>query len=507
MAGSATTQKSNSVGGRIAEEATPCVLPATPVWYPIEPNEYADFGAEITTAARTPISEARQNKKGVVVDLDASGGYTQDFTETGFLRGMQGFLFADAREQADTQPLNGAAVVITSTTMTSRTIAATGNGLDVFAANDLVLLSGFGQAATNGLKLVATAAAAAITLDASTTIGASEVAPPASARVKKVGVRADTNDLAIVKNGNQVSITSSTLDFTTLGLIAGSWIFIADDFTNAVNQNVYARVDVIAANAITLGKTSKTMVAESAGPAVDIFLPTIIRNEPDAANIVERTYQIERTLGRDANGVQSEYLIGSMANEFTLTTTTAEIITADLAYVSADYETRDGTTGVKSGTRPALVSEDGFNSTTDVRRARLSLVEAGNPNPDALFAYATDYDIGINNNIAPNKAITKLGAISMNVGQFDVSGSLEVYFNTVDALAAVRNNSDATFDVVMAKNNIGWVIDMPLISLGNGRLTVALNEPIKVPLDQNAAESDLGHTLLIGFFPYLPDGA
>ena len=511
-----TTIDSNVTGARIAEEALPCVLPGeddadgntqpgTPVWDAAEPNSYSDFGGQNTTTARSPINPTRQRKKGTSVDFDASGGYNQDFTETGLLKLMQGFLFADARQKPDTQSFNGTAVPITSTTMTSRTIAAA-SGLDVFAEDDLVMLTGFGNAATNGLKLVATAAAGAITLDASTPIGASEASPPVSARVQKVGVRVPGSDLEIIKSGNQVQLQTTTLDLTTLGLVEGEWIALGDDFTTPANQNVYARCDVITANLITLGKTSKTMVAEAAPTTVDIYLGTVVRNEPNPDDITRRTYQIERTLGRDDNGVQSEYLLGSMANEFTLNNTTAELINADLAFIAADYTTRDGATGVKAGTRPALPTEDAFNATTDVRRARLSTVVAGDPNPSALFAYATDYTIVVNNNISPNKAIGVRGAISMAVGEFAVSGSLEVYFSTVAAIEAVNQNQDVTFDVIMAKNNVGWVFDIPLLALGDGRLNVEANQAIKVPLEQNAAESELGYTMLTQFFPYLPDG-
>lgn len=506
------TIDSNVTGARIAEEACPGILPGedghpgTPQWDPAEPNSYADFGGQTTTTARSPINPTRQNKKGTVVDLDASGGYNQDFTETGLLKLMQGFLFADARQKTDTQSFNNAAIAITGTTNATSTISAAA-GLDAFTVNDLVLLSGFGQPLTNGLKSVATVAAGAITLDEA--IGADEGAPPASARVQKVGHQFGANDLAVVVNGTTVQLTAATTDLTTLGLVAGEWIFIggANEFATAANQNVYARCDVITAGAITFGKTSKTMGAEGVGPAVDIFMGTVIRNEPDPNDIKRRTYQIERTLGRDANGVQSEYLIGSMANEFTFNNTTAELINADLAFISADHQTRDGATGVKAGTRPSQPSEDAFNTTSDVKRARLSVVTPGDPNPSALFAYATDYTIVINNNVSPNKAIGVLGAISMAVGNFDISGSLEVYFSTVAAIQAVRNNADVTFDIVMAKNNVGWIFDIPLLALGDGRLNVEANQAIKIPLEHNGAESDLGYTLLTQFFPYLPDEA
>lgn len=502
----ADTIDSNVTGARIAEEASPGILPGSPVWDLMEPNSYDDFGSEITTAAREPLNPTRQRKKGSVVDLDASGGFQQDFTETGLLKLMQGFLFADAHIPGDTKPIVGTSVPITATNGGTRVISAA-SGLGIFSAGDLVLLSGFAQAATNGIKSVSAATATSVTV--AEAIGATEASPPSSARIQKVGKKAAANDLAVVVSGQQVTLTSTTLDFTTLGLVPGSWIFIgseANKFATA-NNRCFARVDSISVNALILGKTSKTMAAEAAGPAVDILLPVFVRNEPDPDEIVRRTYQIERTLGRDANGVMSEYLIGAMANEFTLNLSQGELITADLAFVAQDNEQRDGATGVKAGTRPSLATEDAFNATSDVRRSKMSLVVPGNPNPSALFGYATEISLEINNNVSPNKAIGVLGAFSMTAGTFEVGGSAEVYFSDIAAVQAVRNNADVTQDLILVKNGAGWVFDIPLLSLGDGRLNVEANQPIKLPLETMAAESDLGHTLMVARFPYLPSFA
>jgi hypothetical protein len=96
---------SNSTGLRFCEEASMGVLPATAaqVWYPLEPNSYSDFGGEVTTLARRPINASRQNQKGVVVDLDASGGLNQDMTQNNTTRLERGFFFADIREMYDSQ--------------------------------------------------------------------------------------------------------------------------------------------------------------------------------------------------------------------------------------------------------------------------------------------------------------------------------------------------------------------------------------------------------------------
>jgi hypothetical protein len=72
------------------------------------------------------------------------------------------------------------------------------------------------------------------------------------------------------------------------------------------------------------------------------------------------------------------------------------------------------------------------------------------------------------------------------------------------ATRAVRENESCTLDVAIVKSNIGMLFDLPLITLGNGRLSVEADSPVMLPLDTMAAESRFKTTLTFTQFGYLP---
>jgi len=513
MATNVSKIDSNVTGLSFAEESSFKTLPGTPVWYPLEPNSYADFGGEVTTVARSPISASRQRKKGVATDLDASGGFNTDLTQTNLQRLLQGFFFASLRIKDEYGDGSG---VITAATTGPNTYTGTAIGTGV-AVGALIFGSGFTNSGNNGLKLVTTAATGVLTVSETLT---AEASPPVAAKLVTVGVQAGAGDLDVVTTGAFTTITSTTLDFTTLGLVPGEWIYIGGDsaalgFATAVN-NGFKRIRSIAAHALVLDKSASAMQAESSTTeTVQMFFGRVLKNET-GTSIVRRTYNLERTLGvndtTDPTGVQSEYLTGAVPNEFTLNVPTAEKMTCDLTFVAGDNEQRTGATDVKTGTRVAQVEADAFNTSSDFNRIKMAIVDVAAEAPTALFAFLTELKLTVTNNISPNKAVGTFGAFDCSAGNFEVSGEVTAYFAGTEAVAAVRNCSDITMDFIMARANTGIAVDLPLLTLGDGRPNVEKDAPITLPLKLEAGTgakvlSTMDHTLLMVFWDYLPTAA
>ncbi|MGD9210527.1 MAG: phage tail tube protein [Desulfobacteraceae bacterium] len=517
---------SNITELRYAEETSIGVLPGTPVWIPMEPNSYNDFGGQITTVARNPINSSRQRKKGVVTDLEASGGINTDLTQTNLQDLLQGFFFASLRKKGECKNAIGVTTITISAAASGSTFTRVGGTTDLsgqFTVGDIVFIAGFSNAANNGIFKVATVSTTTITVTAAdgadTAVVLVDEAATSNASIVQVGFESDQGDIDVDMTGSRPALTSTSLDFTDLGLVVGEFVFVGGDetatqFANATN-NGFARVRSIAADRLEFDKTQGTMVTEANTTLyVQIFFGRVLKNE-QAASILRRTYQLERTLGKADTGDtydQREYLVGSVPNELTLNVSQADKVTVDISFVSTNNEQYDGDTAPKTGTRPSLVEADAFNTSSDFSRIKLAVHSESDAAPTALFAYSSELTLTINNNLDPNKAIGVLGAFDVSAGTFEVGGSITAYFANVASVQAVRNNADITIDMHLVKSNAGISIDLPLITLGDGRPNVEQDSPITLPLTNEAAtgakiDSNMDHTLLMVFWDYLPSAA
>jgi hypothetical protein len=501
---------SNIVETRYAVETAFKTVGGSEVWRPIEVNSFSDTKATFTKVARNPISSDRQRLKGVTTDLEVSAGFQSDLTQYNLVDLLQGLFFAT---------LSSSILFTTATGVNGSNQITAASGLTVFNAGDLVVLVGGTQAAGNSNRVLRVTASAAGLLTVAQTLVAETFS---GAQVIRVGRRAAAEDLEIDASGGLPKLVSTVLDFTTLGIIPGSHIFIGGDAANtffsvnAVN-NSWVRVRSVAANEIVLDKSSKgTLITEASGASdtIEIYFGQVLKNQ-QLATTVRRTYQLERLLGAPDDSqptqIQSEYFTGCVFNEAVFNLQATEKVTVDCSFVGADQELRTGATGVKAGTRPSLYPADAHTN-NDLKRVRLSKVVAGDEAPVALFTYFPSLTITVNNAVEPLKALTVLGAFDMNAGDFTVSVAGEGFFNNIEAISAVRNNDSLTIDVIEVRNNQGWVIDLPLVTAGDGSINIEKNAAAMVPLTFDCAsggeiDPGLDYTMCMTFYPGLPTRA
>lgn len=480
---------SNQTGLAITEESSYKTLPGSPVWTDLQPNSYSDFGGEIKRTVRAPIKADRQRQKGVVTDVDAAGAFEIDFTQKTPYTLLPGFLFANWRTK-----LNNTVSAVTST---GYTVASGGTS---YAQNELIFAEGFNTAANNGLKAVGASSTGTEVKASGLT---AEASPPAGSKITKVGVQGASGDLTLTVSGGVATLGSTTLNFTTLGgstLIPGEWIWLGGDqtaekFATAACNGWY-RIKTVAANSIVFDRKPDNAVTDNgSSKTIRLFYGHVLKNESSVANIVNKSYQIERQLATN----NYEYIRGCGANQLELNLATADKVTASLSYVAGDRTTA---TSAASGTHTGVVAEDGFNTTSNVTRLRM--LDADNSDAD-LFTFVTDMKLMVNNNIKGVKAIGELGAFDLTAGEFAVSGSVTAYFTSVSALTALDTNHAVSLDFTMVTKNQGYLVDLPYLSLGNAKPNVTKDEAVTLPIDMDAAEHPvLHHTMLVGFYAYLP---
>lgn len=387
----------------------------------------------------------------------------------------------------------------------------------------LIMVTGFTNSANNGLKHVTAVTVSKITV-LETLVN--EANPPQAAEIKAVGTQAPASDISMAVNLGATEViatftlVSASKIFANWALIEGSWMFIGGDAANTYLMpgddavRGYAR---IANGGVALDGSSVTFdkstfipeVSTGTGDTIQLFFSDIVKNESDPDLIIRYSSILERTLGNDGDGTQSEYIVGAVANTLTWNSPLSNLVTLDMAYIGQKSGIRPGSSGPLSSQAGMIISpalgEDAFNTSSNIFRLRMTTVDPDTLNPTPFFAQVTEWKMTINNNVKAAKAQGILGGFDTTLGNFEVDGTFTAYFSDTDAIHAVQCNYDVTFDAIYAKNNAGIYMDIPLIGLGGGLLDIAQDAAIMIPLTAAAAESPFGHTAMVGWFAYLPD--
>lgn len=485
----------NNMTLQVAAEDSLGVLPGSPVWQLLEPNEINNFGASITTVARSPISKARQRRKGTVTDLDSAVEFGADLTLDHFQDFAEGFMFANfvgPDVLVPTAVTGGATDEYTVPTMTAAVPAGT-----------LLYARGFAQAANNGLKVADTGTTTTVPV---TTDLADEASPATNVELAICGVRSATGDLDVDANGN---LTSTVLDFTTLDLTVGQAIWVGGDaainrFTNAANKG-FARITAIAANLLTLDKKGQAFVTEAnTTQAVDLYFGRFLRNvSVDDSDYLERSFHFElASPNLGAGGATAyEYAKGNYCNTLGFELPLTDKATMTVAFVGTDTDvpTTSRATGASTPISPLLTGA--FNTSADIARLRITEVDE--------TGLSTDFSslaFNINNNVSPEKVLGQLGAKYLNTGNFEIDIESTLLFTDGAVVEAVRNNTTVTMDFSIRNDDGALLVDVPSMTLGDGAREYPVNESVKINTTAMAfGDTTLGYSVGISLFPYAPN--
>lgn len=486
---------SNNTALAFAVESALATLPGSPVWKRIQPNTITKFGADTSKVARDPMTNTRQRQKGTIVDLDSGVEIEHDLTMELMSDFLPYFMYTVFKGPANS-PFTATAV-----TATGYTVAAGG----ALAQSTLIYASGFLTAANNGLKVVGAASTGTEIKTSGLSVEAG-ILGAQNARVEIAGVQGASGDIQIDASGN---ITSTVLDFTTLGLTVGCWGYnggtaTVNQFATAADRGWF-RVRAIAAHLLTIDRRSQTWTTDNgSGKTIHLYFGRFLRDvATDHADYSELSVQWEalyKNLGVTPGTDEYQYAKGNYANELTFNLPLTSKSTVKMAWIGTDtpVPTTVRATNANAPVRPVDVVA--VNTTADIARLRVINVDETGITTD--FKSMT---LSIKNNVNPEKVLAVLGARFMNLGNLEVDIDTAVLFTLSDVLAAIRTNRTCSMDIALRNDDGGLVLDCPAVTLDSGELDFVRNETIKVNIKEAAfPDPILGYVLGITLLPYVP---
>lgn len=487
-------QSTNRVKVSKVRETTFGVTPANPVFKNLRITGTPSLAGAPQTVTSNEIRSDRQVSDLILVAKQAGGDlagelsfntYDDDFEEA-----LQSTWAANPNiivATLDTEISDVSATVLT---------VVTPQGTP-FKTGMLVLTTGFTTAANNNIiSRVVSSTATSITFPAASfTIEGAPIPVGATARV--VGFQAAT---AADVQANSAGLTSTTLDFTTLGIVAGQWLKVggtaANTFFATAANNDWVRVQSVAAHALVFDRKPVGWATDTAtGVLLEVFMGDFLTNSTTKrSNTVERQYL-------DQSPVLYEYLTGLTLDKFSLTADAAKIVTTTRSYIGASSS--DTTTRISGATDIAAGSNTIINASSNVGRIGFNGATITGPN----FVMTATMDIS--NNIRRQQAVGSIGAVGTGNGEFTVTGTLKTYFGDKTVLDIVNSNALASFDIRLGGADTlksTYVLDFPSIKLSSGAPDVSgKNADVMLTAGfQAIRDATLGYTMSAGRFWYLP---
>jgi hypothetical protein len=396
-------QDSNSTGLSYAVETSPGVVDGSVTWLPLEPNSYKNFGGEVKTKARMPINASRQLKKGVVVDLDAQGGFVQDLTADNFQDPAQCFMYASLRKK------NESAVAVVDASGDTYAVASGG----VLYPSDLIFAKGFTDTENNGLQVVVAGSTPLLTKvsgSLASATGQSGIISRVGYQFASSAVEIDVSgDLPILKTAASQVAASSTFTIT------GATNF-ADTETVTIGGQVY---------------TAQTALTSGAGH--------FLIGADKAASLVN----LARAINQSGLGGGTLYdAAATDPNEFvTATEASPMVVTARYKGTQGNSVTTTEATTNGAWTGSTLSGGTGARAFTSLGLVPGEFVFIGSDETDTSFAQATDNGFCRVLGIAEDKLTFDKTQFTM-VADAGTGKTIRVYFGRV-----LKNESDPTLIV------------------------------------------------------------
>jgi hypothetical protein len=462
----------------MVREATIGTTPATPKWLPMRFNGAQLAGKPVTVISAEIISD-RMVGDLPLVGKNADGSL--DF-EWSYFRGayggldllLEGGLCALWSKSSEKDNFGTADSVITDVAAAAYTTTAVS---PAWARNQLVLATGFTNAANNGLVKAGIASSSTSLVTSAKT---AEAAPPAAARLKVIGLEAQAAaDIQTTTVGNK--ITSTVTDFTTFGLVVGQWVKAgttvggdAFSFATAANNGWY-RISAILATSLTCDVVPTGFATDTAaGKTIRLFYGDVLRN---GTTTLGHSFEQQHP---DLTAPAYQYMLGGVVDAFNLVMTSQALVkgTASIKAMSSNITT----TRFVGSTDNTVEARDVMNSSSNVAR----IAEAGTALATPVYAMELSMDIA--NNVRQLPGIGQIGFVGINLGRQVITGSAKFYFGDTTILAKAIANTATSLDwAITDSSGYTYQFDLPKVKLATAQAVVGgLDQDIMVDCTYNA---------------------
>ena len=519
-------------------------------WQVLEANEISQFGVEVQTVARQPISADRQPREGAITSVSSGVGFAGDVTMSFFRAFLEGFLFAKVVNREFTE------VPVTGTTATMYQFAAISgersgmDGDDQFDEGSLLWASGFGDS-RDGFKVSRSSTTMSVTAGTSMPT----TTPPAGANISFAGYRAATASWTYDTNNRRGTLSRGSgqglgTKLMELGLTPGQFVHIGsllqasgqeDRLENGITVPDspaprftgygYARVWEISADAVVFDKLGEGLKGPGHATAAgnqDICFGEFGRNlrVSDGAFLPNRTFSMEQLVDglaidrRDPHAEDAgpfQYSLQNYCNELGITLNLDALATMTMGFVGTETlkpqwrratgTGNDGSTKAereaRNGTPPAAPNfTSGFSSSSDVARLRIIEIDE-----DGIGTDFKSLTLNIGNNVSQERVVGRQAARFVNYGNFDVNLEAELIFTDGAIVDAIRQNTRLSFDCVMSNDDGVIIVDLPAVSLGGGGRSYPVNESVLISVSAQAfRHQELGTSVGFSTIPVpIPD--
>jgi hypothetical protein len=361
-----------------------------------------------------------------------------------------------------------------------------------FVAGHLIYISGLGAGNPDQILRASASTGTSVTVAGATPVAS----PPASARVKVIGFEGIAGDIAAVTVGGP-ALTSTALNFTTLGLSVGQYIWLGTGTFGFAAFSGPARISAIAAGRLSFDNVPTGFVADAgATKTIRGYFTDCIKN-----GVVEDiSYYIEEEFGLTA-GTRYMYHRGQEVNSRVISAETKAIITDTWNFLGADATpvATSRQTGAVS-LAPSIGSV--LNSSTSVPVMYENGVPVVGPN------FVNSFSITIENAKRTRDAVAVMGAADIGTGRLGVTGTMNTYFGSEVYYNKVISNEITSLafgfgDQAAMRSEI---YDMPKVKYSGGTPDVTgIDTDIMVALEFRALrdiEHDRDYTLMLSRFEY-----